>query len=200
MTNPEPEAMSDARVGREECTWCNREQPTVTTDPDGTRWHLYHGKWYRCPNATDLTPDPGRSAVTPLVVGFTGTQLGGNVLQEQALERLLSSVSVLQFHHGDCVGADSQADGIAESLGLARHVHPPDNTSKRAFCKGDIQYAEKPYLDRNKDIVNACDLLIAMPFERDEQRRSGTWSTVRYARRLKKPVKLIMPNGEVIDD
>ena len=51
----------------------------------------------------------------------------------------------------------------------------------------------RDYLDRNKDIVNNCDLLIAAPKENTEVLRSGTWSTVRYAKQLGVTVVIIEP-------
>jgi hypothetical protein len=56
----------------------------------------------------------------------------------------------------------------------------------------------KPYLSRNKDIVLETELLIATPGEEEEQIRSGTWSTVRYARSLKRMINIVLPDGRVI--
>ena len=56
---------------------------------------------------------------------------------------------------------------------------------------------ERPYLDRNKDMVRETAWLIAAPAEPEEQLRSGTWSTIRFARKLGKPVFLIFPDGTV---
>ncbi len=57
---------------------------------------------------------------------------------------------------------------------------------------------KKPYLARNRDIVNAADVLIAGPGGMEEIMRSGTWATVRYARKKQKPVIIVYPNGEVV--
>lgn len=47
----------------------------------------------------------------------------------------------------------------------------------------------KPYLERNKDIANeGIDGLIAAPSGWVEELRSGTWATVRYARKLKRTI------------
>ena len=40
-------------------------------------------------------------------------------------------------------------------------------------------------------------MMIAAPSEAEEQRRSGTWSTVRFARKQGKPVFVISPDGTV---
>jgi hypothetical protein len=96
-------------------------------------------------------------------------------------------------------GVDEHAHKIVRSVSKCRVIiHPPTISTKRAFCKGDILLAEKPYLDRNKDIVLASNLLIATPLEFEEQIRSGTWSTVRFARKRMIGNIVIDPNGNVV--
>jgi hypothetical protein len=51
---------------------------------------------------------------------------------------------------------------------------------------------EREYLQRNRDIVDATDVLLAAP-DGPERVRSGTWSTVRYAYRAGRGVLLVMP-------
>ena len=70
----------------------------------------------------------------------------------------------------------------------------------RAFCKGDETRKQKDYLDRNHDIVDETELLIACPKEPEEITRSGTWATIRYARKKKKKLRIILPNGRMIGD
>ena len=57
--------------------------------------------------------------------------------------------------------------------------------------------APKGYLDRNHDIVDAADVLIAAPSGTTEKRRSGTWATVRYARKLGRTICVVLPDGVV---
>lgn len=52
----------------------------------------------------------------------------------------------------------------------------------------------KPYLVRNKDIVNASEGMLAAP-RGPEELRSGTWSTIRYARKCRKKVLIMWPDG-----
>jgi hypothetical protein len=131
-------------------------------------------------------------------IGFTGTQQGMTAAQKLALRSLLDG-GAGEFHHGDCVGADDEAHDIANECGYAIILHPPTNGSKRAWREmpRHMMRPEKPYLDRNKDIVRETASLIAAPAEPEEQLRSGTWSTVRFARRQGKPVFLILPDGTV---
>jgi hypothetical protein len=72
-------------------------------------------------------------------------------------------------------------------------IHPPDKKERRAFKEGDEIRKEKTYLQRNKDIVDETTLLVATP-KGDEVRRSGTWMTIRYFRKVKGTVpKIIYP-------
>ncbi len=47
-------------------------------------------------------------------------------------------------------------------------------------------------LDRNRDIVAAVSILIAAPETDIEEQRSGTWATVRYARKKGIPVVIVI--------
>ena len=136
-------------------------------------------------------------------VGFTGTHLEMTSLQLQAFEELIEQWNITEFHHGDCVGADYEAHESVFGLSTcAIVIHPPLNNKARAFCAGSAEHdvsvlPARPYLDRNKDIVNQTDRLIACPNGIKEEVRSGTWSTVRFARKRGKPVTIIFPDGNV---
>lgn len=107
-----------------------------------------------------------------------------------------------QFHHGDCIGADTQAhDIVAKHFPhVAFDIHPPTDSTKRAFCRrtktADVTWTAQPYLKRNQEIVHNTTILIATP-DGPERLRSGTWSTVRYARRLKRKIFIIDPDGNL---
>ena len=136
-------------------------------------------------------------------LGFTGTHLGMTVQQEATLRKLLASKIVFEFHHGCCVGADAQAHGIAHDLHIKKVLHPPVNPAKRALCEldpGDVELPKKPYLDRDHDIVDNTDVLIAAPASTREDIRSGTWATVRYARRKGRVIMMIDPDGNLRRD
>lgn len=135
-------------------------------------------------------------------IGFTGTQQGMSARQMDVLDALLQDIKMdghtlsVEFHHGDCIGADEQAHRIAEMHGLYRIIHPPLDNSRRAWCKdAALVHEPRAYLDRNRDIVRASEILIATPAQEREMIRSGTWSTVRYARKLRRVRYIVMPNG-----
>lgn len=131
-------------------------------------------------------------------VGFTGTQRGMTVQQALSVKRLLRLFEWTHFHHGDCIGADAEAHEIAIERGLKIVLHPPEIDDKRAWKFSEDTRRPKPYLDRNHDIVDECWYMVAAPGEDVEQLRSGTWATVRYARKLHRSLWLVLPSGEVV--
>jgi len=138
-------------------------------------------------------------------IGFTGTQVGMNVEQRATLgyylKRTLHPNIDVEYHHGDCIGADADfhtlLNELFEECNIKKNIiiHPPIKNIKRAYCKSDFILEPKDYLDRNKDIVNASKILLATPKEFEEQLRSGTWSTIRYCKKQKKKAFIIFPNG-----
>jgi hypothetical protein len=137
-------------------------------------------------------------------VGFTGTREGMTDVQlarfRSGLARLVEAGAVL-FRHGCCVGADEQAAVavVAHHPEVTVFGHPsdlPGLTSDDAMrCCDDTAYPEPP-LDRNRHIVDGCDVLVACPKGMAEEQRSGTWATVRYARVQNKRVVIVWPNGD----
>lgn len=132
-----------------------------------------------------------------LVAGFTGTQAGMTAQQCAVVRRMLQLCHVV--HHGDCIGADKDCHEIADQLGLVITIHPPENPKKRAYCSSRLADVrpEKPYRVRNYDIVDESRVLIATPKTMEEETYSGTWMTVRYARRKGKPIRIVWPDGSV---
>ena len=126
-------------------------------------------------------------------LGFTGSRHGMTEGQKATVASLVRNFAYL--HHGDCIGADSDAHDIGMSDGALLCVHPPNDPRLRAYRPADLLYDEKPYHDRNRDIVNACDLLVATPAETSEQPSGGTWYTVRYAREVGKETVIVWPDG-----
>lgn len=97
-------------------------------------------------------------------VGFTGTRAGMTTLQRVRVLELLSRLAPGErFHHGDCIGADKEAHDTARSCGLLIEAHPSTLDEFRAFTDADVVHQAKPPLDRNRDIVDAVELLVAAP-------------------------------------
>lgn len=133
-----------------------------------------------------------------MLVGFTGTQRGMTEAQYGAMWTMLCARAPGVFHHGDCIGADEKAAYLARKAGFRVVGHPPINESKRAFFPSDETWPAAAYLDRNKTIVNRSQEMIATPSEVEEQLRSGTWSTIRYARRVGRPLHVLLPDGRLL--
>jgi hypothetical protein len=104
-------------------------------------------------------------------IGFTGTQEGMSEKQRSSLRQVLAGFfadGARVFRHGDCVGADAQAHAIAKATGFRVVIHPPSDDSKRAFCQGDAVLTPRPYLVRNRHIVDASSV-----FDCDTKGRRG---------------------------
>ena len=129
-----------------------------------------------------------------MIVGFTGSRKGINQLQADKIKDFLKEHYVIHAHHGDCIGADELFHQIASSIVKDISIHPPDKKGLRSFCKvlgQGILLEEKPFIKRNHTIVDVCDVLIACPDSSKEKVRSGTWATIRYARKQNKEVFLV---------
>lgn len=137
-------------------------------------------------------------------IGFTGTRKGLTDFQAMRLATLLDELGqdAVEVHHGDCVGADAEFHEVADNHCFDITIHPPDDDSRRAFCTSSEVREPKPYLKRNRDIVDETTILIACPWSTAESQRSGTWSTIRYARQKildgkEQLTYIISPSGEV---
>jgi len=143
-------------------------------------------------------------------IGFTGTQAGMTKEQKERLESWIRMSRPWQFHHGDYIGADKEAHDIIMKFnnytvaGVSIIIHPPADPKKRAFCKRHscdkteiTELLPKPYMTRNHDIVDCSSVLVACPGQFSEVLRSGTWATMRYARKVGKIVMVIWPDGKI---
>jgi hypothetical protein len=139
-----------------------------------------------------------------MIFGFTGTRKGMNKIQLENLDGFYKNIfyqntiyryTIKEFHHGDCIGADDQAAEIF--IKVPHIIHPPSNPKYRAFREGHFILPERSYLERNCDIVDAADMLLAASGTNDEQVRSGTWSTIRYAKKVGKSIVIFYPDGTI---
>ena len=144
-------------------------------------------------------------------LGFFGTQDGMTDEQKDTFLKLAKKVKAkygfVEFHHGDCIGADDDAHTLINENKLtdAIHIHPPRNEEIRAFLKDKPDnsrsikiklYDERPYIERNHDIVDVCEIMVAAPKEFKEQSESDTWATIRYSKMKKRRTITIYPDGK----
>jgi len=131
-------------------------------------------------------------------IGFTGNRYGLRPDQVEQIKDILDNYNDIIVSHGDCVGSDTDFHKLCinykkEHLDkkISIHIFPPNDPKLRAFNQADILMEEKPYLERNLNIIKNSSILIACPIDKNkEELRSGTWSTIRKARKLKIPIHL----------
>ena len=134
------------------------------------------------------------------IIGITGTRKGMTDCQVNSFLELLDNISSeVAFMHGDCNGADKNAHNLIVNYGFKDiRKRPCYFSNQRAFTKeGAIIAAPEHPLDRNKKIVNDSHTIIAFPGKAYEELRSGTWSTIRYAKKQNKNIQIIWPDGRI---
>lgn len=133
-------------------------------------------------------------------IGVTGTRKGMNEFQQArmyswlAAKYVISVDEVRYLHHGDCVGVDAEVAAIAKQIGYEIIGHPPRNIKHRAFFLNDKTLPTRPYLKRNQDIVDQCDLMFVVFDSHTFKPRSGTWSTYGKAIKARKDIVVFYPD------
>lgn len=144
-----------------------------------------------------------------MIVGFTGTQRGMTGAQKFTIGTMLSDTESITFAvHGDCIGSDCEFDYLCAIRSINIIAHPCDIEAKRAHCEelhAEYPYyfharAPRPPLERNQTIVDEVDVLIVAPAGFEEEVRSGTWATVRRARRRGIPIFIVLPDGKMVPE
>jgi len=135
-------------------------------------------------------------------VSFTGTRRGMSLEQIDGVRFILGNRTVSVASHGVCSGADIQFHkAVREIFGRTAYIACFPSTAKTAAPipdDADFVADRKPPLDRNKDILLAGpDLLIATPATDHEVVRSGTWTTIRLAKKLRMPILQVMLGGGI---
>jgi predicted Rossmann fold nucleotide-binding protein DprA/Smf involved in DNA uptake len=134
-------------------------------------------------------------------VGFTGSRHVTADMQEAIKKILLELHPEATVVTGACVGVDSYAAYRAWVLPFMK-VHtivPADHSRLDPYWRDHCDTFEHmppgtDYRARNERIVELSDRLIAFPEHAEDDprsRRSGTWMTVRIARKAGKPVQVI---------
>lgn len=142
-------------------------------------------------------------------LGMSGTRDGMSIKQLETFERLLAWELVKPgahtWHDGDCLGSDEQGLALVTKFKrdwaiVERHGHPCNLKQFRAHGEYDVMHPIYPPLVRNRHIVLSCTTLFFTPAEYTEVfRGSGTWATIRYAQKVKRPHYLIWPDGQYED-
>lgn len=118
--------------------------------------------------------------------------------QKQEVRKILDEHEAVSAIHGGCIGADEDFHNICLEIGIPEDsifilpgisANDPTDRSMQAVLKGGVRLPEKTHFARNRDIVNASDMLIATPL--DDVKRGGTWYTIDYADGLGKLIHII---------
>jgi len=136
--------------------------------------------------------------VKMLKIGFMGTRHGMSKDQKLELGKLARGKDFKEFHHGMCEGSDEQAHQIIEDNAPKVKIigHPPKAMKTAVSVSCDKIMDVDTFAKRNKNIVDATDYLVATP-DAKERAGSGTWKTIRYARKQGKRIYVIHKNGRV---
>lgn len=141
-----------------------------------------------------------------MVLGFTGTREGMTDKQKSVVDFILQDWAPSLVRHGDCIGADHDFHVLAYYRSILVDIHPPIKEEYRARCDRlytniNKVWTPKPYLDRDRDIVDTSTALVATPKEYKNKLRSGTWYTFRYAKKVwadsGKRIAIVFPDGTV---
>lgn len=139
-------------------------------------------------------------------VGITGTREGPTPAQRDFLEEFFKlRVGTITLHHGCCVGVDEEAHSIAYRLGIPIVGYPPvKDDYKMVICPEEFVELkrEAPYLNRDRDIVDAVDYLVVVPKTPYIKLIGGTWYTYQYAKQahFKKTRIIAWPNGTAMHE
>jgi hypothetical protein len=136
-----------------------------------------------------------------IVVGFTGTRDDLTIFQKRAIVQQLERYrkQALRFIavHGDCIGADEFFATVAWQLGYYIIIRPGVNSigrnAARACTRANEELPGEPFLVRNRKIVGDSDILLAAPREPYNELRSGTWATIRHAKKVGVLTEIIYP-------
>jgi len=137
-----------------------------------------------------------------ITVGFTGTQKGMTDLQKAITIGFLIVRRVSIACHGGCIGADIDIDDICwrfKPHSLTTVVYPSNIKGKQGkwHYTPFVMESNNP-ITRNHFIVDRADFVIACPAEPKEILRSGTWATIRYAKKQGKHIVIIAPDGTLV--
>jgi hypothetical protein len=134
-------------------------------------------------------------------LAFTGSKDTITPAQVKQLENELRNKrdrGYLWMHNGDCVVSDHAAAMLWKKLNGRVMLHPPIKNRYRAdFHQADIICEPADYLTRDRHMVDCSELIIGTPQTYEEQTRSGTWATLRYAKALRLERIIIFPDGSV---
>jgi len=136
--------------------------------------------------------------------GVTGTRYGMTAAQRKEVLRIMVELAEkrpnVHLHHGCCIGADEQYSLLGAYLGFYLVAHIPERReymSMPAYELSNFINPARPYLERNRIIVDRSSYLIAAPKDLNFNSSRGTWYTIEYAQSKGIPITIVAPDGRV---
>ena len=123
-----------------------------------------------------------------------------NALEEAYIAKVVHDLEADEFNSGGAFGVDSKAALYAWAFhreakhrlivpkGCWHNEKLVEILSKHPSIT--VEYVEGGYMRRNDRLVEACTRLVALPRTSREELRSGTWATIRRARKAGVPVDI----------
>ena len=112
-------------------------------------------------------------------IGITGSR---KFTDYKLLCSTLNKLTPTEIIAGGAMGADTLAEQYADERNLPKNIFLPKFKINKA-----IKYHPRYYHMRNRDIVDAADMVLAFW----DGKSKGTKSTIDYARETGKPIKII---------
>ena len=107
-------------------------------------------------------------------IGIVGSR---KIIDAQIVEDIVNNLSPMDVVvSGGCKGPDTYAEDRAIAIGLKTTIHKPDLDG--ITDRGDMI---NRYYERNRRVVQDCDLLIAFV---NKDRKGGTENTIMWAKKL----------------
>jgi hypothetical protein len=131
-----------------------------------------------------------------LLIGFTGTRDSIRILIKNLARQHVS----VQGVHGGAEGADRQFHRLLKELNIPSECYPSNEEQWRWSVQNCVVcHAMQAPLTRNRVIVEVSNLMFATPRTFIEKQRSGTWATIRYAKKTNNPLTVIWPDGSTTE-
>lgn len=138
-----------------------------------------------------------------MILSFTGTRRGMKPAQYERVFFAVKQTAWTRAVHGCCHGSDREFHDLTSSL--AHDLFPSNEEQhqwalQNSFGGRNVIYPIMPPIERDKKMVDLGNTLIATPGGMQEIVHSGTWTTIRYARRIRRHTIICWPDGTVTEE
>lgn len=129
-------------------------------------------------------------------ISITGTRIGMSLAQRAYMRDILCNVTLLA--HGGSSGVDHQCHMLFNRP-QDTEVYPSNLEQHNRYGRNSLRYLHpiQSPLGRNRLIVSRTPILYAMPRMFYEEKRGGTWATIRYAQKVNRYFVIVWPDGQI---